>query len=81
MVARGLTQTFGVNYNENFALILKFVLINATIKDMEIHQMDFKHAFINCDLEEEKYIEQLDGFTQGEEHFVYKLHKSLCSLK
>lgn len=81
MVASCLTQTFGVNYNKFFALVLKFVLISATIEDMEFHQMDFKPAFINCDLKKKKYIGQFDRFTQGEEDFVYKLHKSLCGLK
>ncbi len=42
LVARGFTQTFGVNYNETFAPIAKFVsicciLALATIEDMEIH--------------------------------------------
>jgi hypothetical protein len=51
------------------------------IKDMEIHQMDVKTAFLNGDLEEEIYMEQLEGFTQEGEHVVCKLHKSLYGLK
>jgi len=58
LVARGFTQTFGVDYNETFALVAEFVSIRcilalATIKDMEIHQMDVKIAFLNGDLQEE----------------------------
>jgi hypothetical protein len=58
LVARGFTQTFGVDYNENFALVVKFVSIRciltlAAIEDMEIHQMEVKTAFFNGDLEEE----------------------------
>ncbi len=84
--ARGFTQTFGVDYNETFALVAKFVsicyiLALAAIKDMEIHQMDVKTAFLNGDLEEEIYMEQPKGFTQKGEHLVCKLHKSLYGLK
>jgi hypothetical protein len=48
---------------------------------MEIHQMDIKTTFLNGDLEEEIYMEQLKGFTQEGEHLVCKLHKSLYGLK
>jgi len=86
LVARGFTQTFGVDYNETFAPIAKFVSIRcilalAAIEDMEIHQMDVKTTFLNGDLEEEIYMEQPQGFTQEGEHLVCKLHKSLYGLK
>jgi hypothetical protein len=55
LVARGFTQTFGVDYNETFAPVAKFVSIRcilalAAIEDMEIHQMDVETAFLNGDL-------------------------------
>ncbi len=86
LVARGFTQTFGVDYNETFAPVAKFVSIRcilalAAIEDMEIHQMDVKTTFLNGDLEEEIYMEQPEGFTHEGEHLVCKLHKSLYGLK
>jgi hypothetical protein len=86
LVARSFTQTFGINYNKKIALVAKFVLIHyilalTTIEEMEIDQMDVKIAFFNGDFEEEIYMEQPEGFTQGDEHFVCKLHKSLYALK
>jgi hypothetical protein len=86
LVARGFTQTFGVDYNEAFAPVAKFVSIRcilalAAIEDMEIHQMDVKTAFLNGDLEEEIYMEQPEGFTHEGDHLVCKLHKSLYGLK
>jgi hypothetical protein len=86
LVARGFTQTFGVDYNETFAHVAKFVSIRCNlalvaIEDMEIHQMDVKTTFLNGDLEEEIYMEQPEGFTEEGEHLVCKLHKSLYGLK
>ncbi len=86
LVARSFTQTFGVDYNETFARVAKFVSIRCilaltAIEDMEIHQMDVKTTFLNGDLEEEIYMEQPEGFTQEGEHLVCKLHKSLYGLK
>ena len=44
--------------------------------------MDVKTAFLNGDLEEEIYIEQLKGFIiSGQEKKVCKLVKSLYGLK
>jgi len=87
LVARGFTQTYGVDYNETFAPVAKFtsircILALAALEDMEIHQMDVKTAFLNGELEEEIYMEQPQGFMhQGAEHLVCKLHKSLYGLK
>jgi hypothetical protein len=79
LVARGFTQTYGVDYNETFAPVTKFasiryILALAALEDMEIHQMDVKTAFFNGELEEEIYIEQPQGFVhRGGEHLVCKL--------
>jgi hypothetical protein len=87
LVARGFTQTYGVDYNETFALVAKFTSIRciftlAALEDIEIHQMDVKTAFLNGELEKEIYMEQPQGFVhKGGEHLVCKLHKSLYGLK
>jgi len=61
-VARGFTETYRVNYNETFAPVAKFTSIRCILalvasKDMEIHQMDVKTAFLDGELEEEIYME------------------------
>ena len=50
--------------------------------DMELHQMDVKTTFLNGDLEEEVYMKQPEGFiTNGNDHIVCKLKKSIYGLK
>ena len=54
----------------------------AAYYDYEIWQMDVKTAFLNGYLEENIYMMQPDGFiTEGQEHMVCKLHKSIYGLK
>jgi hypothetical protein len=66
LVARGFTQTYGVDFNENFPLVAEFtsircILALVALEDMEIHQMDVKTTFLNIELEEEIYMEQPHG--------------------
>jgi hypothetical protein len=84
LVARGFTQTFGVDYNGTRCKVYVNLLYLCTlvpIENMTIHQMDVKITFFNGDLEKEIYMEQPKGFTQEGEHLVCKLHKSLYELK
>ncbi len=67
-------------YKNLCLFVVSFPLV-AIDKDMEIHQMDVKIAFLNGDLEEEIYMEKPKGFTQGGTHLVCKLHNSLYNLK
>jgi hypothetical protein len=53
----------------------------AALKGWEVHHMDVKSAFLNGDLWEEVYVEQLEGFIKkGCEHNVLKLKKVLYGL-
>ena len=42
---------------------IRMVLAITTLKDLEVHQMDVKTAFLNGDLNEEIYMEQPEGFS------------------
>ena len=58
LVAKGFTQTYGVNYSETFSLITKMntvrVLLSVAVnKDWTLYQPDAKNAFLNEDLMEE----------------------------
>ena len=87
LVARGFTQTEGVDYHETYAPVVKMTSIRVllsivAIHDLELHQMDVKTAFLNGHLEEEIYMQQPEGFiARGNEHLVCKLKRTLYGLK
>lgn len=60
LVARGFTQTCGVDFFETFSPVVKFTSIRsifalAAANKMKILQFDIKTAFLNGDLEENVY--------------------------
>lgn len=83
-MARGFSQRKGFDYQETYSPVVKLItvcilLAIATQKDLHIHQMDVKSAFLNGDLNEEIYMRQPEGFVQGDN--VCLLLKSLYGLK
>ena len=51
-------------------------------KKFKVYQMDVKSTFLSGELEEEVYIEKLEGFPLLEDkHMVCRLKKALYSLK
>jgi hypothetical protein len=83
LVATGFTQTYKVDYNETFAPVSKFtsircILALAALKDMEIHQMDVKTAFINSELKKEIYMEQPQGLCTKEVNILCVSFTSPC---
>ena len=87
LVAKGFTQTYGIDYQETFTPIAKInsirVLMSLAVNsNWPLHQLDVKNAFLNGDLVEEVFMSPLLGF---EESFgdgkVCKLKNSLYGLK
>ncbi|KAG7533199.1 Ribonuclease H-like superfamily [Arabidopsis thaliana x Arabidopsis arenosa] len=87
LVARGFTQTYGVDYLDTFAPVAKLhtvrvVLSLATNLEWELWQMDVKNAFLQGELEEEVYMKPPPGL---EDHNapgkVFKLKKAIYGLK
>ena len=87
LVAKGFTQTFGIDYSKTFALVAKLNSIRiflslAANSDWPLYQLDIKNAFLNRELVEEVYMELPPRFfdDQGNKK-VYKLNKSIYGLK
>ncbi|KAL5553897.1 hypothetical protein UlMin_041298 [Ulmus minor] len=87
LVAKGFTQSYGIDYQETFAPIYKlntvWVLLSLAVnQDWPLHQLDVKNAFLNGDLEEEVCMTvppSLENSTNS--RMVCKLKKSLYGLK
>ncbi|GJV04113.1 zinc finger, CCHC-type containing protein [Tanacetum coccineum] len=69
-LAKGFTQTYGVDYEETFSHVayiraIRILIAIAVYYDYEIWQMDVKIAFLNGHLSEEVYMEQPEGYFPG----------------
>ena len=78
-MARGYTQSKGIDHEETFSPVVRFVsicLILAIVPhlDLELFQMDVKTAFLNGELDEEIYMDQPIGFE------VKVLGRKVCRL-
>lgn len=79
-------QVEGIDYIETFAHVAKMVtvcimLVVATTKNWELHQIDVHNAFLHGDLQEEVFMKLLPRFRASNPALVCKLRKSLYSLK
>ena len=83
LVAQGYTQTFGIDYQETFALVAKIntiqILFSLAVNlDWPLHQFDVKNAFLHGNLKEEVYMDIPPGM--DEKNKVCRLKKSLYGL-
>ncbi|GKB70715.1 retrovirus-related pol polyprotein from transposon TNT 1-94, partial [Tanacetum coccineum] len=79
LVIKGYRQREGLDYFDTYSLVtritsIRMVLAITTLRNLEVHQMDVKKAFLNRDLEEEIYMNQPEGFiAPRQERKVYRL--------
>ena len=67
LVCKGYAQVQGIDFEKNFSPVARLEAIKmffafACFKNFKIYQMDVKSTFLNGTLEEEVYIEQLEGY-------------------
>ena len=84
-VAKGYSQTEGVDYFETFSRTARMDTVRALIQvgyqqDLLLHQMDVKSAFLHAPIEEEIYVKEPEGYSTTPNK-VWKLNKSLYGLK
>ena len=85
LVAKGFLQKPGEEYTDVFApasshVTLRLLLSVAAERNLDIHQLDVKTAFLNGDLTEEVYLKPPEGFEDKAGH-VWRLKKALYGLK
>src|ERR1700730_11297856 len=86
-VVKGYMQRFGIDYTDTYANVadidtIRLLLAMACFYNWECDTVDIVTAFLNRDLEEEVYIDQIEGFEEdptGKK--VCMLLKSLYRLK
>jgi hypothetical protein len=74
LVVNGFMQREGIDYNETFSPVLckdsfRIIMTLVAHYDLELHQMNVKTTFLNCDLYENVYMAQPKGFImEGKEN-------------
>lgn len=93
LVARGFTQTLGIDYYDTYAPMAKMVTVRLLLtiidaKHWNVYQLDVNNAFLNGDIRETVYMNLPPGYSflsalcpANPQDYVCKLCKSLYGLK
>ena len=76
LVVKGFAQKKGIDFDEIFSLVIKMTSIRIVLSlvaadDLHLEELDVNTNFLHGDLEEEIYIQQLEGYeVKGKENLV-----------
>ena len=86
LVAMGFTKKEDIDFKETFSLVstkysFRTVMALVAYFDLELHQMDVKTTFLNCNIDETIYMVHLKNFMFGDPNkMVFKLKTSIYGL-
>ena len=85
LLAKGFTQTEGLDFLNTFSLVAKITTIQlllalATTQRWHLKQLDVNNAFLHGDLHEEVYMQLPNGVAASKPNLVCILQKSLYGL-
>ena len=87
IVEKCYNQKMGVDFEEMFAPVVKMSSTRVVFGlvaglDLKIEQLDVKKTFLHGDLDEDIYMQKLEGFRgKGKEDYLCKLKKNLYGSK
>ncbi|KAI9918954.1 hypothetical protein PsorP6_011913 [Peronosclerospora sorghi] len=85
VVAKGFSQRYGEDYTETFSPVVRqstvrVVLVVVVTRRMKRLQLDIKTAFLNSTIQEEIYMEPVEGY-ENDDGYVWLLKRDLYGLK
>jgi len=85
-VARGFTQSPGIDYCETYAPtapppVICTTTALAAAHDLHLHSIDISNTFLNSDIDADIDMRQPDGFVLGGRNIVCKLNKGIYGTK
>lgn len=87
VVAKGFDQTLDIDYIETFSPVVKHTTIRVVLtlilfKGCIVRKLNVNNAFLNGDITDEEYVEQLEGFMDTTKlHHVCNIRKALYGVK
>ena len=86
LIAKGFTQTYGIDYYEIFSPVARmnsiWIVFSVAVNgDWPNFQIDVKNAFLYGNLFEDVYMEQPSGYVAQRENQLCKLKKAIYGLE